>query len=70
MAEEVEGGLIGSLNHRRTALRLLTLLRPEFADWAALVLPDHRTGGLRLYGGNVLGFSDVIAHSSIAGTRL
>lgn len=70
MAEEVEGGLIGSLNHRRTALRLLTLLRPEFADWAVLVLPDHRTGGLRLYGGNVLGFSDVIAHSSIAGTRL
>jgi len=70
LAEEVEVGLAGSLNHRRTALRLLTLLRPELADWAVLVLPDDRTGGVRLYGGAVVDFSDVVPRSSITDTRL
>ncbi len=70
LAEEVELGLTGSLNHRRTALRFLTLLRPELADWAVLVLPDERTGSVRLHGGSTVSFTDVVSHSAISGTRL
>lgn len=70
LAEEVEFGLAGSLNHRRTALRLLTLLRPELAEWVVLALPDDRTGGVRLYGGETVEFSAVVPQTSIAGTRL
>jgi len=70
LAEEIETGLAGSLNPRRTAMRLLTLLKPELADWAALAVPDARSGGLRLQGGDAVGFTAVISHSAIAGTRL
>src|SRR6476620_1100515 len=52
--------LSGSLNLRRTALGLLTLIRPRLADWAILVIPDPVTGGLELFGGNDIGFNTVI----------
>lgn len=63
--DDVEFALNGSLNLRRTVLRLLSRLRPELADWAMLAMPDHRTGGLALYGGTDVSFSTVIARSSV-----
>ncbi|HTX96739.1 MAG TPA: hypothetical protein VME67_18905 [Mycobacterium sp.] len=45
LVEKVAEGLAGSLNVRRTALRLLTLIRPQLADWSLVVLLDSRTGG-------------------------
>ncbi|AFM18833.1 serine phosphatase RsbU, regulator of sigma subunit [Mycolicibacterium chubuense NBB4] len=70
LAEEIEIGLAGSLNPRRTAMRLLSLLRPEFADWASLVLPDSTTDGLRLHGGDAVGFTAIVARSPRTDTRL
>lgn len=60
LTEDVEVGLTGSLNLRRTGLRLLTLLRPELADWTALVLPDNRTGGICFCGGDQIDFGEVL----------
>ncbi|WP_197376312.1 PP2C family protein-serine/threonine phosphatase [Mycolicibacterium baixiangningiae] len=60
IADDVEVGLAGTLNLRRTGLRLLTLLRPELADWTALVLPDNRTGGVTFFGGDQIGFTDLV----------
>lgn len=60
LTEDVEVGLAGTLNLRRTGLRLLTLLRPELADWTALVLPDNRTGGIGFCGGDRVDFSEVL----------
>ncbi|AXB44086.1 PP2C family protein-serine/threonine phosphatase [Amycolatopsis albispora] len=51
LAERVTSELAGSLNLHRTALRLLDLLCPAFADWAVLALPELRTGRLVLHGG-------------------
>ncbi|MGA6166821.1 PP2C family protein-serine/threonine phosphatase [Amycolatopsis magusensis] len=51
LTERVTGELAGSLNLRRTALRLLDLLCPAFADWAVLALPELRSGRLVLHGG-------------------
>lgn len=51
-------------------MRLLTLLKPELADWAVLALPDARTGRLRLQGGDEVGFTATIARATIAGSRL
>ncbi|MGC7099861.1 PP2C family protein-serine/threonine phosphatase [Amycolatopsis lurida] len=51
LTERVTSELAGSLNLRRTALRLLDLLRPAFADWVVLALPELRTGRLVLHGG-------------------
>lgn len=70
LAEEFEVSLTGTLNLRRTGLRLLTLLTPELADWAALVLPDARTGGLAFSGGDELGFSDIIPRNTAASSVL
>ncbi|MBX7450932.1 SpoIIE family protein phosphatase [Mycolicibacterium sp. 3033] len=70
LAEEVELGLAGSLHPRRTAMRLLTLLKPELADWALLALPDARTGGLVLQGGESVGFTATISQAAVAGSRL
>ncbi|AKK27059.1 PP2C family protein-serine/threonine phosphatase [Mycobacterium sp. EPa45] len=61
---DVEVALNGSLNLRRTVLKLLTAVRPALADWAVLAMPDHRTGGLSVYGGANVGFADVISRSS------
>lgn len=70
LAEEVELGLAGSLHPRRTAMRLLTLLKPELADWALLAMPDARSGGLLLQGGESVGFTATISQTAIAGSRL
>lgn len=64
LTEEFEVGLTGTLNLRRTGLRLLTLLTPELADWATLVLPDTRTGGLAFSGGDRLSFSDIVPRNT------
>ncbi|MET0701599.1 MAG: SpoIIE family protein phosphatase [Mycobacterium sp.] len=66
LAEEALS-LSGSLNLRRTALGLLTLLRPRLADWAVLVMPDSVSGGLKLFGGNDAGFNVVVARESVIG---
>lgn len=63
LTEDVEIGLAGTLNLRRTGLRLLTLLRPELADWTALVLPDNRTGGITFLGGDRIDFTDLVARA-------
>ncbi|MGE2717180.1 PP2C family protein-serine/threonine phosphatase [Mycolicibacterium litorale] len=63
LTEDVEIGLAGTLNLRRTGLRLLTLLRPELADWSALVLPDNRTGGVTFFGGDQIDFTDLVARA-------
>ena len=62
--------LSGSLNLRRTALGLLTLIRPRLADWAILVIPDPVTGGLELFGGNDIGFNTVIERNPAARSAL
>lgn len=41
---EVTSALSGSLNLRRTVLRLLDLLVPRTADWAMVVLVDDASG--------------------------
>ena len=51
-------------------MRLLTLLKPELADWAMLAMPDARSGGLLLQGGESVGFTATISQTSIAGSRL
>jgi sigma-B regulation protein RsbU (phosphoserine phosphatase) len=69
LAEEALS-LSGSLNLRRTALGLLTLVRPRLADWVMLVLPDSVTGGLKLFGGDDANFSVVVARDSVTGLAL
>jgi serine phosphatase RsbU (regulator of sigma subunit) len=59
--------LSSSLNLRRTALRLLTLVRPRLADWATLVMPDSTTAGLTFFGGDDTTFTDTVSRGS-AGT--
>jgi serine phosphatase RsbU (regulator of sigma subunit) len=61
---DVEIALDGSLNLRRTVLRLLTAVRPALADWAVLAMPDDKTGGLAVHGGTDVAFSAVISRSS------
>lgn len=69
LAEEALG-LASSLNLRRTALRLLTLIRPRLADWAMLVMPDTVSGGLMIFGGNEVTFNAVVPRSSVTGQAL
>lgn len=47
--------LSGSLNLRRTVMRILEVTRSRFADWAVLVMADPRSESLTLYGGDDLG---------------
>lgn len=63
--DDVEFALNGSLNLRRTVLKLLSAVRPVLADWSVLAMPDHRTGGLALYGGADVAFATVISRSSV-----
>ncbi len=65
LVEKVAHGLAGSLNLRRTALRLLTMIRPQLADWSVAILPDTETGGLLLVGGDDAGFHTVVSQRSI-----
>lgn len=50
LAEKISAELAGSLNLRRTVLRLLDLVRPRLADWAMIALPDGQ-GRVALHGG-------------------
>jgi sigma-B regulation protein RsbU (phosphoserine phosphatase) len=63
IAERAEE-LNGSLNLRRTLLRLFDLLRPAVADWAMLVMSAGQPGGLTLYGGNDATFTARITRTS------
>ncbi|MEC3982577.1 PP2C family protein-serine/threonine phosphatase [Amycolatopsis sp. H20-H5] len=51
LAGELTAELSGSLNLRRTRLRIFGLLQPRFAEWVMLALPDGRPGGVVLHGG-------------------
>ncbi len=60
LASDITVELAGSLNLRRTVLRLFDLIRPRMADWVMLVMPDARVGRLALYGGSDPRFSTTI----------
>jgi len=64
--DDLGRALSGSLNLRRTALRLLTMIRPRLADWGMVVLPGDRPGALTLVGGDDAGFHTVISAAAIA----
>lgn len=70
LVRDVGVGLSGSLNLRRTALRLLTTIRPRLADWGMLVLPGDKPGALTLVGGDDAGFHAVISATAIEGLGL
>lgn len=70
LVDDVGTGLSGSLNLRRTALRLLTMIRPRLADWAIVVLPGDRQGALTIVGGDDAGFHAVVSASAVAETEL
>lgn len=70
LVDDVGRGLSGSLNLRRTALRLLTMMRPRLADWGMVVLPGDRPGSLTLVGGDDAGFHAVISTAAIADLEL
>jgi sigma-B regulation protein RsbU (phosphoserine phosphatase) len=70
LAEEVAVALAGSLNLRRTVLRLLDAVRPELGDWAAVVLLDSRTGALSLFGGDDPGFTATVSRRAVTGLDL
>ncbi|KAA0090922.1 serine/threonine protein phosphatase [Mycolicibacterium sp. P1-18] len=70
LIEDVRTALSGSLNLRRTALRLLTMIRPRLADWGMVVLPGDRPGSLTLVGGDDAGFHAVISTAAIADHEL
>jgi serine phosphatase RsbU (regulator of sigma subunit) len=65
LIEQVGTGLAGSLNLRRTAIRLMTLITPGLADWAVVIVPDGTTGGLHVLGGADHGFSDVVPMAQV-----
>ncbi|MCV7419475.1 SpoIIE family protein phosphatase [Mycobacterium yunnanensis] len=70
LVDDVGRALSGSLNLRRTALRLLTMIRPRLADWGMVVLPGDRPGALTLVGGDDAGFHTVISATAIADVEL
>jgi sigma-B regulation protein RsbU (phosphoserine phosphatase) len=51
LVAEVTAGLAGTLNLRRTVLRLLALVQPQLSDWAMLAMADPHTDRLHLFGG-------------------
>lgn len=69
IAEEVATDLGGSLNLRRTALKLIGMIQPRLVDWAMVVLPDPRTGELVLLG-DAEPAGAVISRSSVEGLPL
>lgn len=52
LARVLDLELSGSLNLRRTVLRVLDLARTRFADWAMLVLVEPRSKNVQMYGGS------------------
>lgn len=69
LAESIALGLAGSLNVRRTALRLLTQIQPELADWALLVVPSSRPGEVALFGG-VEAWTTIVTREAVTGPSL
>ena len=65
LCDDVANGLAGTLNMRRVALRLLTLIRPRLADWSMLVLPDPRSGGVLVLGGDDTGFHAIAPQADV-----
>ena len=57
LARVLDLELSGSLNVRRTVLRILDLVQTRFAHWSLLVLDDARSNSLHLHGGNDASFS-------------
>jgi serine phosphatase RsbU (regulator of sigma subunit) len=52
LARALDLELSGSLNLRRTVLRVLDLAQNRFADWAMLVLTESRSKSVQMYGGS------------------
>jgi sigma-B regulation protein RsbU (phosphoserine phosphatase) len=65
LLDEVRAGLSGSLNLRRTALRLLVMIRPRLADWGVVVVPGDRPGALLVVGGDDAGFHVDVSQASV-----
>ena len=65
-ADEVTIELAGSLNLRRTVLRLLDLIQPRLADWAMLVMTGPLGDRLMVHGGRDPGFAAVVASRGAA----
>ncbi len=61
LANQVTVELAGSLNTRRTVLRLFGLLQPGLADWAIVVVIGALKDRLAVYGGHDPGFVGTIA---------
>ncbi|WNV87282.1 SpoIIE family protein phosphatase [Umezawaea sp. Da 62-37] len=66
---ELTATLSGSLNLRRTVLRLLDLITPSIADWAVLALVDN-SGGVVLHGGHDQAFTTALSRVVIEGTGM
>jgi phosphoserine phosphatase RsbU/P len=69
LISEVSSAMAGSLNIRRSVLRLLDLVRAEFADWAMLGLLDSSGLRVELYGGSDPRNLTDIAVAELAGFR-
>ncbi|GLW90934.1 PP2C family protein-serine/threonine phosphatase [Actinokineospora globicatena] len=65
LAGEITTELAGSLNLRRTILRLFSLITPDLADWAMLAMVDHRGDQLALYGGKEHTFATSVTRSAV-----
>lgn len=68
LARVLDLELSGSLNLRRTVLRVLDLAQNRFADWAMLVLAEPRSKSVQMYGGADHDFS--AASRNLARTHL
>jgi serine phosphatase RsbU (regulator of sigma subunit) len=64
LARVLDLELSGSLNLRRTVLRVLDLAQNRFADWAMLVLAEPRSKSVQMYGGADHDFSAASRHLS------
>ncbi|HEU5269302.1 MAG TPA: SpoIIE family protein phosphatase [Jatrophihabitans sp.] len=69
LISEVGSAMAGSLNIRRSVLRLLDVVRAEFADWAMLGLLDSTGLRMDLYGGSDLRDLTEIAVAELTGFR-
>ena len=70
LAEEIGLAMTGSLNLRRSVLRLLDGVCREVADWAAVALVNPRGTGLQVFGGSDLGNLLAVPRRQLAGKAL
>jgi serine phosphatase RsbU (regulator of sigma subunit) len=63
LARILDNELSGSLNTRRTVLRVLDLVRSQLADWAMLALAEPKGPNLQMYGGADPTFSASTRHT-------